>query len=126
LSENQKHLHEEENIKIFIEQRYEILDDLNYKIKASVLCQEIARNLLYDPVTAQALGVRLSNYLKDMGLQKKRYNDGYYYYGLKPKFKQMGGAGPRTGTEGGGGGGCVGNSTASLTQKSPSEGSFFV
>ncbi len=113
LSENQKHMHEEENIKIFIEQRYEILDDLNYKIKASVLCQEIARNLLYDPVTAQALGVRLSNYLKDMGLQKKRYNDGYYYYGLKPRFKQMGG-------------GCVGSSEASITQKSPSGGSFFV
>jgi hypothetical protein len=127
-SENQKHMHEEEHIKIYIDQRYEILDDLNYKIKASILCQEIARNLLYDPVTAQALGVRLSNYLKDMGLQKKRYNDGYYYYGLKPKFKQAGGEGAGTGTEGGGGGGGGGggSSVASLTQKSPLGGSFFV
>jgi arginine repressor len=28
---------------------------------------------------------RLSNYLKDLGLQKKRYNDGYYYYGIVKK-----------------------------------------
>jgi hypothetical protein len=27
---------------------------------------------------------RLSTYLKDLGLQKKRYNDGYYY-GIVPK-----------------------------------------
>jgi hypothetical protein len=25
---------------------------------------------------------RLSKYLKDLGLQKKRYNDGFYYYGI--------------------------------------------
>jgi arginine repressor len=25
---------------------------------------------------------RLSQYLKEIGLNKKRYNDGYYYYGI--------------------------------------------
>ena len=28
---------------------------------------------------------RLSTYLKELGLQKKRYNDGYYYYGIIDK-----------------------------------------
>ena len=28
---------------------------------------------------------RLSKYLKDLGLQKKRYNDGFYYYGIVEK-----------------------------------------
>ena len=28
---------------------------------------------------------RLSKYLKDLGLEKKRFNDGYYYYGIKVK-----------------------------------------
>ena len=28
---------------------------------------------------------RLSNYLKELNLQKKRYSDGYYYYGIVKK-----------------------------------------
>lgn len=83
--EDKRHSQEHENIKRYIDTHYEIIDDLNYKIKASVLCQKIARHLIYDEVATQGLNVRLSNYLKEMGLQKKRYNDGYYYYGLKPK-----------------------------------------
>lgn len=87
--ESQKHCQELENIKRYLGRSYEILDDINYKIKASVLCQEIAKQLVYDAAAAQGLNVRLSNYLKDMGLQKKRYNDGYYYYGLKPTAQKL-------------------------------------
>jgi hypothetical protein len=108
--DKQKYTHEEEKIKIYISRSFEIVDDLNYKIKASVLCNDISTNFFYDTATAQGLNVRLSNYLKDMGLQKKRYNDGYYYYGFKPKLRVLGvGLGMGGGGGGGGGGGaCVG------------------
>jgi hypothetical protein len=111
MKENQAHKHEQENIKTYISRSFEIVDDLNYKIKASVLCNDISKNFLYDTATAQGLNVRLSNYLKDMGLQKKRYNDGYYYYGFKPKLKGLGvgiGGGGGGGGRGGGGGACFG------------------
>jgi hypothetical protein len=80
-----KHKNEQELINRYLLTTYEISQDLSYKIKSSVLCQEIGRFVLADTLNTQGLNVRLSNYLKELGLQKKRYNDGYYYYGLKPK-----------------------------------------
>jgi arginine repressor len=32
---------------------------------------------------------RLSKYLKDLGLRKKRYNDGFYYYGIIEKIEKQ-------------------------------------
>ena len=58
-------------------------------MKASDLCTLIEENF-------QILGIELGNiiafrnrlakYLLDIGLQKKRFGDGFYYYGLKGKF----------------------------------------
>jgi hypothetical protein len=76
---------EKEIIFSYIENTYEILDDVNYKVKSSVLCNEIKPKLVYNYGNIQSFNIRLSNYLKEMGLQKKRYNDGFYYYGLKKK-----------------------------------------
>ena len=32
---------------------------------------------------------RLSKYLKDIGLKKKRYNDGFYYYGIVDRMNKF-------------------------------------
>lgn len=82
--ESQKVALEMEQIKTYLTRYYDINDDLAYKVKASALCQEIGKVLMLETAAIQGLNLRLSNYLKDLGLQKKRYNDGYYYYGLKP------------------------------------------
>ena len=33
--------------------------------------------------------IRLTEYLKKIGLNKKRYNDGIYWYGMIPNNKMM-------------------------------------
>lgn len=39
--------------------------------------------ILLDNIISNSFKNRLSRYLKDLGLLKKRYNDGYYnYYGI--------------------------------------------
>jgi hypothetical protein len=58
-------------------------------MKASVLYDLIIHSnvLKMDKDNEKIAGfrTRLSKYLKDIGLQKKRYNDGFYYYGIIKK-----------------------------------------
>ena len=81
-------LEEEQSVKNYLKQYFEISDDINHKMKASILydiiikCQDICK---IDKTKMSGFRNRLSNYLKDVGLKKKRYNDGYYYYGIVNK-----------------------------------------
>lgn len=75
---------EELQVKKYINYRFKIDNDINNKMKASVL-HDIICNSGYVKIEETKLAsfkTRLSQYLKDLGLQKKRYNDGYYYYGI--------------------------------------------
>ena len=56
-------------------------------MKASTLHDEIIKSKYVSIETSKISGfqTRLSRYLKDLGLLKKRYNDGYYYYGIQYK-----------------------------------------
>lgn len=78
---------EENQVKKFLNYKYIISDDVNNKMKASTLYDIIINSKAVKIETDKIAGfrTRLSKYLKDLGLQKKRYNDGFYYYGIVDK-----------------------------------------
>jgi hypothetical protein len=83
-------LEEEKTVKYYFKQYFEISDDVNTKMKASTLYDIIinSQNICkIDKSKLSGFKNRLSNYLKELGLQKKRYNDGYYYYGIVKREK---------------------------------------
>lgn len=82
-----QHHNEEAQVKQFFEIYYEINDNIENKMKASQLCDIITNSFL---INIKKDGIasfrnRLSRYLADIGLKKKRFNDGFYYYGIKQK-----------------------------------------
>lgn len=87
---------EENQVKKFLNSKYCITDDINNKMKASTLYDIIINSnvVKIDSNKISGFRTRLSKYLKDLGLQKKRYNDGFYYYGIvdkAPTFNEYGG-----------------------------------
>jgi hypothetical protein len=76
-----------ENIKDFITNSYDINDNINYKIKASDILTIIENyysetnntNFIQGDISFRN---KLSKYLTDLGLKKKRLSDGIYYFGL--------------------------------------------
>lgn len=88
--ENSKVLDEQTQIKNYLETNFIIDDDINNRIKFTELLSLIENSPLIDidKMKLKGLRNRLPNYLKNLGLNKKRYNDGYYYYGIKSKYSQ--------------------------------------
>jgi len=78
---------EERQVKAHITLFYEINNNIENKMKASALYDIIlnSKSVLIDQSKLGGFKNRLSKYLKDLGLEKKRFNDGYYYYGIKVK-----------------------------------------
>jgi hypothetical protein len=76
-NENEKSL-----IIFYIKQNYIISDDINKKIKVSVLLEEVETELR---LSNNSLKYNFANYLYDIGLQKKRYTDGMYLYGIESR-----------------------------------------
>ena len=86
---------EEQQIQEYLKMKYDITDDVNDRMKASELCDLIINSgIVKVDKNSNSFKTRLSKYLKELGLKKKRYNDGFYYYGLverlpivsKPKY----------------------------------------
>lgn len=83
---------EEKTVKSFLNSNFTFDTDLNHKMKASTLFDIIVASKECNIKEKNASGFknRLSRYLKEVGLQKKRYNDGFYYYGIvKNEVKQL-------------------------------------
>lgn len=78
---------EESIVKKYILSSFTIDNDINNKMKASVLHDTIVNSNVVTIEKSRLNGFknRLSVYLKNLGLEKKRYNDGYYYYGIQAK-----------------------------------------
>lgn len=74
---------DEFKIKEYITSNYNIDNDINNKIKFTNLFNSIVASL--EISNPNSLKNQLSQYLKNLGLNKKRYNDGYYYYGITKK-----------------------------------------
>ena len=82
---------EEKSVKTYLRDNFTISTDIDKKMKASVLYNTIVDSNLckIDKNKMSSFRNRLSNYLKDIGLKKKRYNDGYYYYGIVEKYNNV-------------------------------------
>lgn len=82
---------EENLVKKFLNSKYTFDDDINHKMKASTLYDIIINSKVVkiDNDKVSGFRTRLSKYLKDIGLQKKRYNDGFYYYGIVEKYNLL-------------------------------------
>lgn len=87
MDSNNVALTEELQVKKFLESKYNINNEINDKMKASTLYDIIINSNIVkiDKNKIAGFRTRLSKYLKDLGLQKKRYNDGFYYYGIVEK-----------------------------------------
>jgi hypothetical protein len=87
LNNNKQLLEEEKSVKYYLNTFYNITNDIDNKIKAKVLYDILTKEKLcvIDKTKMAGFKNRLSNYLKELNLQKKRYSDGYYYYGIVKK-----------------------------------------
>jgi hypothetical protein len=83
---------EENQIQEFIKLNYEINNNIEDKIKFTDIFNLIINSSIIDLDKTKLGGLynRLSEYLKKIGLKKKRYSDGYYYYGLAKKLFSKG------------------------------------
>jgi hypothetical protein len=82
--DNSSEFNEEKNVKNYFKKNYTINNDINNKMKASILHDLIMNHtFVLDKNKLSGFKNRLSRYLKELGLEKKRYNDGFYYYGIK-------------------------------------------
>jgi len=86
---NKEYESEEKIVKNFLNYYYDVSDNIQDRIKASTLCEIITQTIAINMLKKDnfnSFRIRLATYLQDFGLKKKRFNDGYYYYGLKAKF----------------------------------------
>jgi len=86
-NDNKQLLEEEKSVKYYLNTFYNITNNIDNKIKAKVLYDILTKEKLcvIDKTKLAGFKNRLSNYLKELNLQKKRYSDGYYYYGIVKK-----------------------------------------
>ena len=66
----------------YINSNYCISNDTNKRIKVSVLQDDVQKELKINDAN---LKYRFASILMELGLQKKRYSDGMYIYGIEPK-----------------------------------------
>ena len=82
---------ESDHVKEFIKNKYEINSKIEDKIKAQDILFMVEDYFVFtiNGFEKGRLSFRnkLSKYLLDMGLKKKRFSDGFYYYGLSEKKK---------------------------------------
>lgn len=73
---------EEQLVVYYIKNNYLFTDSISDRIKASVIADNIQHTVLTGQKCRGGFALRLSKYLSELGLKKKRFNDGFYYYGM--------------------------------------------
>ncbi len=76
---------EKKRVKEFLDWNYTLSTDIDRKMKANDIYKEIINFLCIPLEDASAFKKRLAGYLLEFNLQKKRYSDAYYYYGIEKK-----------------------------------------
>lgn len=66
----------------YINSNYNISNNVENRIKVSILLDNVQKELRINDVN---LKYRFTSILYEIGLQKKRYSDGMYVYGIQPK-----------------------------------------
>lgn len=71
----------------YLNDNYEISSDIKYKIKSSILYDNISKIVSNNNnISDSKLNTKMvSNYLIQYGLKRRRFSDGYYYYGISYK-----------------------------------------
>lgn len=75
---------EKDRVNEFFSENYVINTDPNQKISASELYKTVINNLCIGYDERSQFKKRLSGYLIEAGLTRKRYSEGYFYWGLQP------------------------------------------
>ena len=75
-------LPEKERFEVILEHKYIIDKDPAHRMKASELYKQFT--FLMGVEVSTLFHRRLQGYFIESGLEKKRYTDGYYYYGIQP------------------------------------------
>lgn len=71
-------------VKTELANKYEISDSIEHKIKSSLLLKELIKSCeIKENKDVKIVTRNFSKILTDMGLKKKRFNDGNYWYGVK-------------------------------------------
>jgi hypothetical protein len=83
---NNKYANEETKVKSFIKYNFTIDNNIENRMKSSLLYDTIISCKIINKEDIPSFKIRLGKYLQDIGLEKKRYSDGIYYYGIKSKF----------------------------------------
>ena len=76
---------EKNKVKRFLDWHYTLSSDQDKRMKANDLYKEITNHMCISYTDASLFKKRLAGYLIEFKLQKKRYSDAYYYYGIVPR-----------------------------------------
>lgn len=78
---------EKQRVTSYLHFNYTINDsqEPEFRKKAQDIAEELERDLNIPRGESNSFRIRLSSYLLEMGLKKKRFSFGYYYYGLAKK-----------------------------------------
>lgn len=71
----------------YLKENYDISEDINKRMKASIIIEYIQRDLFLDISNKLEFSKKVSQYLLELNLKKKRFSDGIYYYGIESKLK---------------------------------------
>jgi hypothetical protein len=82
---------EKEKVFRYLSNMYIISEDPTQKISATELYNIIGNHLCIDYNNKLPFRKRLTGYLIETGLIKKRYSNGYYYYGIKSRYDNING-----------------------------------
>lgn len=80
---------EKERVKNYFNWNFTISNDVDKRMKANDLYKEVITHLCVPDENAAAFKKRLAGYLFEMNLQKKRFSDAYYFYGLEKKDSKV-------------------------------------
>lgn len=81
---------EEETVLTVIKERFIITDNIDQRMKAQDIFDFFSQHSQYLPFKIDTMfRNRLSKYLIKLGLTKKRYSDGYYYYGIVKRHDSL-------------------------------------
>jgi hypothetical protein len=75
----------------YLKENYDISEDINKRMKASTIIEYIQRDLFLDISNKLEFSKKVSQYLLELNLKKKRFSDGIYYYGIESKLKTIDG-----------------------------------
>ena len=80
---NDSFMTEENKVKTFIHNNFTIDNNIENRMKSSLLYDKIIDSKIINRENIPSFKIRLAKYLQNMNLEKKRYSDGIYYYGIK-------------------------------------------